>query len=269
MQIKINSLITPFIDTLPRFSWSLPLFAKQTAYTLTVTADESFKTTVFSVREETDERANVRYDMALLPHTKYFVRVEAELENGETEAGETYFCTGFMGGEWEAKYITGGKARRRDDVLPAVYLRREFIAKKPRRAVLYVVGLGYFEAHINGEKVGDDFLSTPFTAYDKSILYRAFDVTEMIAEGENAVGVILGNGFYNCFTEDPWQTSTAPWRDVPKLMLELHMEYENGTEKLLSDGKTDKIDGFISKTGKPFSARLEMKENKAVFLFED
>ena len=261
MQIKINSLITPFIDTLPRFSWILSPFAEQTAYTLTVAADKSFENPVFSVREESDERANVRYDMALLPHTKYFVRITAELRGGKTEVGETYFCTGFMGGEWDAKYITGGKARKRDDVLPAVYLRREFEAKKPRRAVLYVVGLGYFEAHINGEKAHDDFLSTPFTAYDKTILYRAFDVTEMIAEGENAIGVILGNGFYNCFTNDPWQTNTAPWRDVPKLMLELHMEYENGTEKLLSDGTWSYVDGPIRfngiRHGEEYDANLE------------
>ena len=79
MQIKINSLISPFIDTLPRFSWSLPSFAEQVAYTLTVATDERFENPVFSVREESDERANVRHDMKLLPHTKYFVRVCAEL----------------------------------------------------------------------------------------------------------------------------------------------------------------------------------------------
>ncbi|MBQ9746530.1 MAG: family 78 glycoside hydrolase catalytic domain [Clostridia bacterium] len=249
MQIKINSLVTPFIDTAPRFSWSLSPFAEQVAYTLTVSADAGFENPVFSVREETDERANIRHDMALMPHTKYFVSVCAELENGKKCEGTTHFCTGFMGGEWDAKYITGGKARRRDAVLPAVYLRREFTAKKPLRAVLYVVGLGYFEAHINGEKAHDDFLCTPFTSYDKNILYRAFDVTEMIAEGENAIGVILGNGFYNCFTDDPWQTKTAPWRDVPKLMLELHMEYEHGTEKLLSDGTWSWVDGPIRFNG--------------------
>jgi len=261
MQIKINSLVTPFIDTLPRFSWSLAPFAEQKAYMLTVAEDESFQNPVFSVRKETDERANVRHAMALLPHTKYFVRVRAELCGGETETGETYFCTGFMGGEWDAKYISGGDARKRDAVLPAVYLRREFTAKKPLRAVLYVVGLGYFEAHINGKKAHDDFLSTPFTSYDKNILYRAFDVTDMLAEGENAVGVILGNGFYNCFTEDPWQTNTAPWRDVPKLMLELHMEYENGTEKLLSDGTWTYVEGPIRfngiRHGEEYDARFE------------
>ena len=89
MQIKINSLISPFIDTPPRFSWSLAPLASQVAYTLTVAKDESFETPVFSVREVTDERANVKHDIQLLPHTKYFVRVVAELENGETETGET------------------------------------------------------------------------------------------------------------------------------------------------------------------------------------
>ncbi len=263
MQIKINSLTEPFIDTAPRFSWTLPAgsFSAQKEYTLTVAADERFENIVFSARAESAEHANIRHDIALAPHTKYYARVHAVRENGEECEGRTHFCTGFMGTPWQAKYITGGNARKRDAVLPAVYLRREFSAKKPKRAVLYVVGLGYFEAHINGAKVGDDFLSTPFTAYDKSILYRAFDVTEMLENGENAIGVILGNGFFNCFTEDPWQTNTAPWRDVPKMMLELHMEYENGTEKLLSDGTWSYVEGPIRfngiRHGEEYDARFE------------
>ena len=102
MQIKINSLVTPFIDTLPRFSWELAPLAKQTAYTLTLAEDENFEHTVFCVRVETDERANIRHDIALLPRTKYFVRVAAETSDGETQTGETYFCTGFMGEEWDS-----------------------------------------------------------------------------------------------------------------------------------------------------------------------
>lgn len=251
MQIKVNSLAEPFIDSDPRFSWSVPdgEFSAQESYTLTVAEDKDFENIVLFRSEKRREQANIRHYTMLKPHMKYYVKVTSVRENGKTYEGTTHFCTGFMGGEWQAKYITGGDAKKRDAVLPAVYLRREFRAKKPKRAVLYVVGLGYFEAHINGEKVGDDFLSTPFTAYDKSILYRAFDVTDMLAEGENAIGVILGNGFFNCFTEDPWQTNTAPWRDVPKLMLELHMEYESGTEKLLSDGTWSYVEGPIRFNG--------------------
>lgn len=251
MQIKINSLITPFIDTAPRFSWILPEgeYSSQKEYTLTVAKDAEFGNIILSKNEKNAERANIRYNIPLEARKKYYVKVSTVLENGKEYSAETHFRTGFMGEEWDASYITGGKARKRDDVLPAVYLRREFTAEKPKSAVLYIVGLGYFEAHINGRKVGDDFLSTPFTAYDKTILYRAFDVTDMINGGENAIGVILGNGFYNCFTQDPWQTNTAPWRDVPKLMAELHLEYEDRTEKLITDGSWSYVEGPIRFNG--------------------
>ncbi|MGN1095594.1 MAG: family 78 glycoside hydrolase catalytic domain, partial [Eubacteriales bacterium] len=167
-----------------------------------------------------------------------------------------------MGNDWEARFISGGKEIKKDNVLPAIYLRREFsAAENIKRAVLYIAGLGYFEARINGKKVGDDFLSTPYTAYDKNILYRAFDVTGMIKSGENAIGVILGNGFYNCFTIDPWQTSTAPWRDVPKLLAELHIEYNDHTEKIISDTSWKYIEGPIVfngiRHGEEYDARLE------------
>ncbi len=263
MKIKINSLTMPFIDSAPRFSWTLPSgeFSAQTEYTLTVAKDENFENVIFSQTEKTDERVNIYPDVPLSPCTKYFVKVRSLLENGKEYVSETHFSTGFMGTPWEARYITGGKAIKRDDILPAIYLRREFFAKKAKRAILYVVGLGYFEAHINGKKVGDDFLSTPFTSYDKNILYRAFDVTDMIENGENAVGVILGNGFFNCFTEDPWQTNTAPWRDVPKLLLELHLEYADRTEKIVSDNTWSYVEGPIVfngiRHGEEYDARLE------------
>lgn len=263
MKIKINSITAPFTDSSPRFSWTLPddEFSSQKEYTLTVAKDEDFKDIAASFTKKTDERVNIYPALSLEPFTKYFVKVNSLLENGKEYSAISNFSTGFMGTPPKARYITGGKSRKRDDILSAVYLRREFSAQKARRAVLYIVGLGYFEAHINGKKVGDDFLSTPFTAYDKNILYRAFDVTNMIENGENAIGIILGNGFYNCFTQDPWQTNTAPWRDVPKLLLELHLEYDDRTEKIVSDDSWDYVEGPIVfngiRHGEEYDARLE------------
>lgn len=263
MKIKINSLVTPFIDTAPRFSWTFPdsAFSAQQEYTLTIAQDAAYEDIICTCTEKTSEHSNLRPACDLKPCTKYYVKVCAHLENGEVYCAETHFATGFMHTPWDAWFITGAKDIKKDEILHAIYLRREFSAKKVKRAVLYVVGLGYFEAHINGAKVGDDFLSTPYTAYDHTILYRAFDVTDMIACGENAVGVILGNGFYNSFTQDPWQSSTAYWRDVPKLMAEIHLEYEDHTEKILSDDSWQCVDGPIRfngiRHGEAYDANLE------------
>lgn len=264
MIIKVNSLIEPFVDTEPKFSWSYPNdeFSSQKEYSISIASDADFKNIVFAKKDSTDERANIKTGKTFLPCKKYFVKVVSVTEDGKIYDGTTSFSTGMPKNKWEARFITGGKARKKDDVLAAVYLRRDFSAgKNLRRAVMYIAGLGFFEAHINGKKVGDDFMSEPYTAYDKNILYRAFDVTDMISEGENAVGVILGNGFYNCFTIDPWQTNTAPWRDVPKLLLELHLEYDDGTEKVLSDKSWKYVEGPITfngiRHGEEYDARLE------------
>ena len=86
----------------------------------------------------------------------------------------------------------------------------------------------------------------------------------MLHTGEKAMGVILGNGFYNCFTEDPWQTSMAPWRDVPKLLLDLEIDYTDGTSEIVAtDHKNWKSHtGPITfngiRHGETYDARLEM-----------
>jgi alpha-L-rhamnosidase len=99
---------------------------------------------------------------------------------------------------------------------PAPMLRKDFTVKKEvAKAVAYVTGLGYFELYLNGEKVGDDVLVPNQTNYSKrpdlpqkfipveddfreyKVMYLAYDVKDMLKQGENAIGSILGNGFYN------------------------------------------------------------------------
>lgn len=264
MKILINDMISPVIDTPPCFSWEYPdgEFSSQTSYALQIAPDDSFAELLCDISVTTDERADIRPVLSLSPRTKYFVRVSSALENGSVLTGETSFQTGMLGSVWNARWITGHNCVKRDEALAAQYLRRKFsVGESPVRAMLYVCGLGYFEAHINGNKVGDDFLSTPYTAFDKNILYRAFDVTDMLNEGANAIGVILGNGFYNCFSEDPWQSAQAPWRDVPKLLCELHIEYKDGSDVIVSDRSWESVEGPIIfnglRHGEIYDARLE------------
>jgi len=77
-------------------------------------------------------------------------------------------------------------------------LRREFVVEKPvRRATAYVCGLGLSEFYLNGEKVGDHVLDPGTTAYDKRVLYATYDVTGLLRQGRNAVGIMLGEGWYH------------------------------------------------------------------------
>lgn len=92
----------------------------------------------------------------------------------------------------------------------SIYLRKTFelgdikggsagrkTSKRIVEATAYVCGLGFYEFSLNGKKVGDSEFAPLWSDYDKSVYYNTYDVTELLQNGENAVGVLLGNGFYN------------------------------------------------------------------------
>lgn len=119
----------------------------------------------------------------------------------------------------------------------APYLRKSFKAKKTIvKARAYISGMGLYELSINGEKVGDHVLDPAFTNFDNRVHYVSYDVTTQLEKGDNALGVLLGNGWYNMDSRAVWGFNKAPWKDRPTCLLQLEIEYEDGTkEKIVSD----------------------------------
>lgn len=201
---------------------------------------------------------------ALLPLTKYDFRIEAETAAGIAAPATGSFVTGKRGERWTGKWISAWSVRREPDAYGAQYLRKTFsVSKAVRSAYLAICGLGYFESYLNGEKTGDDVLSPAFTRYDAEAMYLVYDVKERLRTGENALGVILGNGWYHCFAEDPWNTRAATWKHFPKLICELHLVYEDGTtETIVSDPTWKASKGPITfngiRNGEFYDARLEL-----------
>ena len=116
-------------------------------------------------------------------------------------------------------------------------LRREFTATKPvKRAMAYNCGLGQFEMFLNGEKVGDHFLDPAWTKFDKEAQYVAFDITGELRDGKNAVGVMLGNGYYH--TPHGRYLKLLFSYGAPKMICKLQIEYADGTaQTVVSDDK--------------------------------
>lgn len=164
--------------------------------------------------------------------------------------------------DWKAKWIGNRKNR---DGLPAPMFRQEFtLEKQVTKARAYICGLGYYDFYINGDRVGDIVLDPGFTQYDKTVLYQTYDITKELTLGENAIGIILGDGWYNCFTEEVWNFRQAPWRDHPKLLLQIHLQLEDGEERVItSDSKWRTSTGPIIfnalRNGEFYDARLEKK----------
>lgn len=128
----------------------------------------------------------------------------------------------------------------------SILCRRTFSLEKAiMKAMLYVCGLGYGEYTINGSAVTEDVLSTPFTTFDKRVLYQTYEVTDLLLQGENTIGVFLGNGFYNDVAKT-WFFDTASWRHCPKVLLRLHILFADGTEtEVLSDENWRTLEGPV------------------------
>ena len=99
--------------------------------------------------------------------------------------------------DWHAQWIEPGLPEDTATSPPAPMLRREFRLEKPvRSARAYVTSHGLYEMHLNGKRVGDDVLTPGWTSYNKRLQYQTYDVTPLLQRGDNAVGVMLGNGWY-------------------------------------------------------------------------
>ena len=99
--------------------------------------------------------------------------------------------------DWTAQFITPTWDEDTSRSNPSPYLRREFeLRARVKSARLYITSLGLYEAEINGQVVGDHTFAPGWTVYDKRLRYQTFDVTEMLNEGRNALGAVLGDGWF-------------------------------------------------------------------------
>ncbi len=177
-----------------------------------------------------------------------------------------WFETGLLEkSEWQAKWI---KHPEHNDTLlkptPAPHFRKEFtLTKSINTARTYIIGLGYFKLFINGKKVGDHVLDPVKTDYSQTVKYVTFDVAQHLKKGQNAIGAILGTGWYNHFAQAVWGFNNAPWRDYPVLKCQTVIEYSDGTVEIISTDETWNTsfgpiiyDGI--RNGEHYDARLEI-----------
>lgn len=146
----------------------------------------------------------------------------------------------------------------------APLLRREFkVPAGLKSAQLYICGLGYFEAFINGGRVGSDVLNPAWTNFAQTSLYSHYDVTDMLRPGaDNAIGVMLGRGQYNPICNDAWGLYRSGWVSQPKMVALLRMKTADGkVTTLVSDGTWRTVEGPVvfddTRLGEIYDARRE------------
>lgn len=152
--------------------------------------------------------------------------------------------------DWKAVWIDDGKPQPKadgdfykDD--PAPLMRKAFTVEKPvRRARLYVSGLGYGYARLNGGPVGDRVLDPGWTNYSKRVLYSTYDVTSQIVQGKNCLGLMLGNGWYNPLPMRMWGFLNLREHlpnGRPRGIAQLEIELVDGTRQIVATDATWKV----------------------------
>jgi alpha-L-rhamnosidase len=164
--------------------------------------------------------------------------------------------------DWKARWI-GLSVDTTLDLRPTPYVRKEFsVTKAVRRAFAYVTARGLFIASLNGRRVGDNVLSPEWTDYRKRIQYLTYDVTGQLKTGNNCIGIIIGDGWYRGYVG--WQNHTNNYGNQTSAMLQLQLEYTDGTEEVVCTDATWKgafgpIFSSDLLMGERYNARLEMR----------
>lgn len=249
-EMKVNNLTTPLgVDTAPVFCWTNMTNTTgrvQTAYQIIVASTkelaEAHTGDVWDTgKVVSDENFDIPYEgKELTSCTDYYwsVCVWDETDTAMEWAKVARFGTGMLDqSDWTAQWIGSQNYTGGTGIISAPMLRKHFtLSDNVKMAKVYICGLGLFDLQINGKVSDDSVLKPADTQYEDTVSYCVYDVTDLLQKGENAMGVELGNGYYNL--PDPISVNfyNGIWKDDPKLLLELHVEYENGgTEVIVSD----------------------------------
>ena len=247
---------------------------RQSSYRIVVFESDAAHSLMWDSRTVASDRTvQIKYEGKPLKNkTGYCWKVYvADASERVWESETQYFETAYICGEGgpSGKWITKEYVEVLSDDqggygLPAPYFRKEFtLTKKVKRARAYVCGLGYHKLTVNGMEATDTMLNPAFTRYDKTALYLTYDLDQLVKTGENCVGVVLGDGWYNCYIRDNWLFKYAAWRDTAKLLLEIDIEHEDGSHTILGSDSSFRVsEGPIVydsiRNGEYYDARKEM-----------
>jgi alpha-L-rhamnosidase len=208
-------------ETSPRLSWELSE-GTQSAYR--IQADNGWDTG----RVESGQSVAVVYDgPALKSRERVVWTVTVWTESGEATANSHWEMGLLVPEDWQGEWIENGLVGGRKSFIPSPYFRQEFrLDGAIASARLYITALGLYEAHLNGQRVGDEELSPGWTDYHQRVRYATHDVTNLLTTGDNCVGAILGSGWYVGHVS--WNDRQY-YGDAPRLLAQLEVTLRDGS----------------------------------------
>ncbi len=242
-QLKVQNLLTDNLnnpigidEVIPKFSWQLESGKRntmQTAYEIKVVLVKSIVWS--SGKIQSDESVHIAYNgTPLKSGKKYFWQVRVWDNNGKASSWSSpaSFQMALLNkSDWKAKWIEPGYAG--DTVgAPCPMFRKQFSAnKRIVSATAYITAHGLYEAQINGHRVGDAYLTPGWTSYNHRLQYQVYDVSSLLKQGDNAVGITIGNGWYR--GPIAWGNNINRYGKSSGLLFQLNLTYSDGTSTII------------------------------------
>ncbi|WP_310603235.1 family 78 glycoside hydrolase catalytic domain [Anaerosporobacter sp.] len=251
LNLKTNHLINPVgydFETL-HFNWEVQEANQECKeFHLVVSKDVNcMKDIIYDSQIIMDYAFNtLDIQLDLEPRTRYYWNVTIVDVIGQRMVSDTaYFETAKMEEAFLAKWISADS----ETAMPFFY-KNVLCKKEVKTARIYACGLGLYEIYMNDTKVGDEYLLPGYHSYDYRLEYQTFDVTNQLKQGENALSILMGNGWYKGrfgFDHD----FDNLYGDKLKVLLELHIEYTDGEKDCVY---TD--DSFMACTSQIFENNI-------------
>lgn len=239
---------------------------KQKAYRIQVSERSDFTEKDLawdSGKVESEQSVYVSYKGKDLVSTKkYYWRIKVWTNVGASDWSSTGFWRmGLNIDDWEAKWIEVDD--QGDKAYSSPLFRKNFkLNKKVKSATAIITSHGLYESYLNGEKIGDAFLTPGWTSYNKRLQYQMYDITSQIRTGKNSIGAIVGDGWYRSTLG--WEDNDNIYGDKLALLMQILIEFSDGTSKVISTDetwKTEESDILSSEiyNGERVDSRKELK----------
>ncbi|MGD2295850.1 MAG: family 78 glycoside hydrolase catalytic domain, partial [Candidatus Aminicenantes bacterium] len=265
---------------MPRLSWILESSErgqKQTVYRIIVSSsEENLEKDIGDVwdsgKVKSDRTNQITYEgKALGSRMKCFWKVFVWNRHGEVSESEepAFWTMGLLSQEdWKGSWISMEldprflKPEKLAPGPPPPWFRKTFdIDKTVKRAFVHITARGIFRLHINGQQIGKDVFAPEWTDYNTRMQYRTYDVTESLMKSKNAIGAVVGDGWYSGYLG--WRKFRGNYGLQNSLLLQLEVEYEDGTVEMVATDETWRCaEGPILSSdllmGERYDARKEM-----------
>ena len=278
LQVEMKSNPLGIDVAQPRFSWQIASDKPdlmQVGYRIQVAASpedlQSGKNLLWDSGEITSDCSLfIPYEGEMLQSRQSYywrVKVKTNQSAGDWSEVQMWSMAILNPTEWKARWIgenqmsNPGETDKDHTRLAARYLRKPFsINKEVKRATLYISGLGSSESYLNGKRISEDIFAPMPSHYPTRVYYNVYDVTDLLQQGDNLLGVVLGNGRYFAMRNPGMLTY-----GLPSLLAQLEVEYADGTaDQVVSDTswKVTSQGPIIANNefdGEEYDARKELK----------